>query len=532
MLIFTAQLFSGTIIAHVFTMETKLTQLNSILDLPIKSIADSQRSSSTFSPINKAFPVNTKQKLFSSNSSVKEQNSGFEKALKKKKGFDDNVPCKENESDESKEAKYKGQKVYLLSEQAVNITIAEPAEQVAVQVSTRDTADLLNEDTKASVQSSQPQNTTITTDNNIAPETQLIPDTQISSQPIEQGTSDIENQQTTPIAESTNGQLPQNNQLSNKNEALQNKPSDLIDETNQQDTTISTKVEDSLIKNTSETNSPLLSESLKSHEEPQIAITDNNSYKTDQIKSPKDNQDSSPQNNTRQNQSALPNPFNDNAHLTIESTKSLSASYNNAVEIDIKSKADNPQQNISIVTDIPTNIHHSESNKDISQTQNIETLSQSVAKQMQNSINLALNRNQDQITISLNPPELGKVTIKFIENQNQISGVLQVAKSQIRAEIESALPQIIRNLEASGINVKRIDVEVFNQSNINQQPFKDHNPQGNFSSHQDSAHNQNNPNHTANTSPESKKARILSGKNTGDYQQNSALDSESINLFA
>ena len=574
-------LVSGTIIAYIFAMETKLTKMNIVLDLPIKSAAGNQRSASTFNPTNEAFPIGIKRKFSSDDSSVKEQSDGFEKALKKKINVDDDVQSKENGSDEFKETKDGSQEVWLSSDQVVNIVVAVPieqptgtvesAEQVAVQASISDTADLPNEDPQATAQPTQPQNAAAMSDNNSTPETQPVSNIQTSSQQAEQRTSDIENQKPAPIADTNqndlpkakfnSAQLPQNDQLLNKNETPQNKLSDLKDQTDQQVAPISTKVEDSVIKNTSETNSPVLNENPESQEESQTVvtdtlkqaenlskaenisqtkITDNNNDKPDQIKSVKNNQDSAPKNDTRQVKPNQPIQANNKTQQLSNSTESPSSSdnntievkSNNTVEIGVTAKLNNVQQHISIETGIPTNVHQSESNRGVSQAQNIENLSQSVAKQMQESVNVALNRNQDQITINLNPPELGRVTIKFIENKNQISGILQVSKPQIRAEIENALPQIIRNLEASGINVKRIDVEVYNQTNINQQPSKDPGFQGNYSAQQDSAHNQSNSNHTANTSSQSNKAHAVSEENTDNYQLNSALGSGSINLFA
>jgi flagellar hook-length control protein FliK len=66
-------------------------------------------------------------------------------------------------------------------------------------------------------------------------------------------------------------------------------------------------------------------------------------------------------------------------------------------------------------------------------------------------------RNQ-QITVQLNPPELGKVSIKFQEQNEQITGLLEVSKTQTRIEIEQAIPQILRDLQDSGIQIKRLDV--------------------------------------------------------------------------
>ena len=68
-----------------------------------------------------------------------------------------------------------------------------------------------------------------------------------------------------------------------------------------------------------------------------------------------------------------------------------------------------------------------------------------------------------QITLRLNPPELGMVRIKFEEQENQISGLLQVSKAQTRYEVERTLPSIVQNLVDSGIQVKRLEVMLTNQ---------------------------------------------------------------------
>ncbi|HEW79723.1 MAG TPA: flagellar hook-length control protein FliK, partial [Phycisphaerales bacterium] len=80
-----------------------------------------------------------------------------------------------------------------------------------------------------------------------------------------------------------------------------------------------------------------------------------------------------------------------------------------------------------------------------------------ISAQIQTSIlQSSLRLGEGQITIRLNPPELGKVFIKFQEQQGQITGLLEVSKIQTRAQIQQALPQIIRNLADSGIQIKRL----------------------------------------------------------------------------
>ena len=46
------------------------------------------------------------------------------------------------------------------------------------------------------------------------------------------------------------------------------------------------------------------------------------------------------------------------------------------------------------------------------------------------------------------------------EQDNQITGLLEVSKTQTRIEIEQAIPQIIRGLQDSGIQIKRLDVAI------------------------------------------------------------------------
>ncbi len=90
-----------------------------------------------------------------------------------------------------------------------------------------------------------------------------------------------------------------------------------------------------------------------------------------------------------------------------------------------------------------------------------------ISEQILASIHGSLRQGDQQITIHLNPPELGKVFIKFDQQQNQITGLLEVSKAQTRVEIQQALPQIIQTLADSGIQIKRIEVVLTDQSDQN-----------------------------------------------------------------
>lgn len=95
-------------------------------------------------------------------------------------------------------------------------------------------------------------------------------------------------------------------------------------------------------------------------------------------------------------------------------------------------------------------------------------ISQQIIETVQSSI--SQQTGNQKITISLNPPELGKVFIKFEEQDNQITGLLEVSKTQTRYEVEQALPEIIRSIQNSGVQIKRLDVVLTNQSG--QEPSK------------------------------------------------------------
>ena len=113
-------------------------------------------------------------------------------------------------------------------------------------------------------------------------------------------------------------------------------------------------------------------------------------------------------------------------------------------------------------------------------------IAKGVSEQIQESIHSSLRQPDQQITIQLNPPELGTVFIKFQEQKDQIMGLLEVSKAQTRYEIEQALPEIIRNLQDLGIQIKRLEVTQQDQSE--QQAYKDQPLQDGWSEQHTSAH--------------------------------------------
>ncbi len=86
-----------------------------------------------------------------------------------------------------------------------------------------------------------------------------------------------------------------------------------------------------------------------------------------------------------------------------------------------------------------------------------------VAEQITESVRTSLSTGARQIVIQLNPPELGKVAITFREDADGITGLLQVDEPQTRHQLQQALPEIIQNLQDSGVQIKKLEVELTNQ---------------------------------------------------------------------
>jgi flagellar hook-length control protein FliK len=94
-----------------------------------------------------------------------------------------------------------------------------------------------------------------------------------------------------------------------------------------------------------------------------------------------------------------------------------------------------------------------------------------------------------QITVRLNPPELGSVSIKIQQEQDsQITGLLEVSKSQTRFELEQAMPQLIRHLADCGIQIRRLDVVLSDGQQSSEDNLKDQFLPNDGSQYQDSNH--------------------------------------------
>ncbi|MHC4266804.1 MAG: flagellar hook-length control protein FliK, partial [Planctomycetota bacterium] len=131
-----------------------------------------------------------------------------------------------------------------------------------------------------------------------------------------------------------------------------------------------------------------------------------------------------------------------------------------------------PQQMFNAVSEQNQNIEPSTSTitEDPDTGILLNTASAKVGQQIQESIQSAFGSDQKQITVTLQPPELGKVTIKFEQQGDNITGQLEVTKAETRSQISQQIPDIIRSLEQDNYKEQSSqDMFAGNQDTLGQQ---------------------------------------------------------------
>jgi len=111
-----------------------------------------------------------------------------------------------------------------------------------------------------------------------------------------------------------------------------------------------------------------------------------------------------------------------------------------------------PEQS-SVVAQAPKSVNNASSHD----------IAGSISQQIAESVQSSLRQADSQITIHLYPPELGRVYVRFQEQEDQIIGLLEVSKAETRFEIEQQLPQIIRSLQDAGVDIRRFEVLLSDQ---------------------------------------------------------------------
>lgn len=123
----------------------------------------------------------------------------------------------------------------------------------------------------------------------------------------------------------------------------------------------------------------------------------------------------------------------------------------------------------------------------------LNNVSERVGEQIQSAISTSVSKGESEVTVQLNPPELGRVVIKLQQEEGQVTGLLEFSKTQTKLEVEQLLPQLVRGLQDAGISVRKLDViqtQIDNSSSGYEQ-FKEYvGHDNNGQQHQDLGSNQ------------------------------------------
>lgn len=152
-----------------------------------------------------------------------------------------------------------------------------------------------------------------------------------------------------------------------------------------------------------------------------------------------------------------------------------------------------------------------------------------VINQVTQEIQASLGAGRDQISIALDPPELGKVMIRFQQTGGEIVGIVETDKVQTRKEIADEMPAIIRSLEQNGVTVKKVEVVLTEEGRQEASRNNSANDQYNTGREgfDDSQTSDNNPN--TNTPNRYLGKEYQTGGNIDNYENH--ISDEAINVY-
>lgn len=80
-----------------------------------------------------------------------------------------------------------------------------------------------------------------------------------------------------------------------------------------------------------------------------------------------------------------------------------------------------------------------------------------------------------QVTVHLEPPELGRVRITFRTEGEEVHGVLEVENSSTRAKLEREVAPLVQRLQDAGVQLRRLDVVSSDPQSTQGRPFAESN---------------------------------------------------------
>jgi len=98
-----------------------------------------------------------------------------------------------------------------------------------------------------------------------------------------------------------------------------------------------------------------------------------------------------------------------------------------------------------------------------------------VADQLVESLRAGAAGSGRQVTVYLEPPELGRVRITFRSEGKDVRGVLEVENASTRAKLEREVAPLIQRLQDAGVQLRRLDVVPSDPQGTQGRPFAESN---------------------------------------------------------
>lgn len=153
------------------------------------------------------------------------------------------------------------------------------------------------------------------------------------------------------------------------------------------------------------------------------------------------------------------------------------------------------------------------------------------AQQIIRSIQTDYNHDIQRINLTLSPAGLGMVRIHFQRTGEEISGLLEIEKTETRQEIEKSLPQILSVLDSQGIQIRKIDIASSTNSHQRQSGFDNTNE---WTLNREMEEQGQNRNRSLGSTDDQKTGtslnEIINHGNKERYNSNTGL--ENLNMFA
>ncbi|MBI5306781.1 MAG: flagellar hook-length control protein FliK [Planctomycetes bacterium] len=88
-------------------------------------------------------------------------------------------------------------------------------------------------------------------------------------------------------------------------------------------------------------------------------------------------------------------------------------------------------------------------------------------------ISLATHGDRSEIKLHLTPPELGKVKIHFVEENNEVEAKIFVENAEVKATIENNVHHLRESIASSGIGIHKLEVYLQNEDTNKQKSLED-----------------------------------------------------------